>query len=167
MMTPEQRTKQMQGVHIEYARLVSKGILPLLAHETRDSCHLWATEELGRLVSTFKALSDFELNALRDTLAGKPPKIHARLRDVLAHTKKDPDSWVDWMMHHAPNFKRYARPDRKYTVEAVPLIEAFRMLKQEEARGGSSSYRKPDWTPMQRGAVKVTTEQALLWGERR
>jgi len=167
MMTPEQRTKQMQGVHIEYARLVSNSILPLLTNSTRDSCHLWATEVLGRLVSTLKALSDFELNALRDTLSGKPPKIHARLRDVLTHTKKDPDAWVDWMLHHAPAFKRYARPDRKYTVETVPLIEAFRMLKQEEARSGHMSYRKPDWSPMARGAVTVNREQSVLWGEGR
>jgi len=167
MMTPEQRTKQMQAVHIEYARLVSKGILPLLVHETRDSCHLWATDILGRLVSTLKALSDFELNALRDTLTGKPPKIHARLRDVLTHTKKEPDAWVNWMLHHAPAFKRYARADVTYTVESVPLIEAFRMLKMEEARSGIARYRKPDWTPMARGAVTVNREQSMLWGEGR
>ncbi len=132
-----------------------------------ESPYLWASGVLGRVISTLTACRDFELNALRDMLNGKPPKIHARLRDVLSKTKKNPDQWVNWMMHNAPKFERYREQSTHYTVETLPLVEAYRLLIQEEPRAGG--YRKSEWTPLKqqrsaKGAQKVASEQRTLWG---
>lgn len=163
-MNELQRKAQMRAVIVEYNKLVGSGMLPLLDDDLNSSRYLWASETVGRLVPTFEVLSDFELNALRDTLNGKPPKVHARLRDLLARTKKNPDAWVNYMMHHAPAFKRYRVANRDYTVETVPLVEAWRMLKQEELR--STGYRKPDWNRLQQrpASSKANPEQKQLWG---
>lgn len=147
-MTAQQRTKQMQAIHIDYSRKVSDGVLQQINPDVHEGCHVWATLTLGRLISTLKACTDFELNALRDTLNGKPPKIHARLRDVLTRTKKNPDQWINWMMHHAPAFKRYADENTTYTVETIPLIEAYRLLRQQLCRHGEAqpqTTQQTDW----------------------
>jgi hypothetical protein len=160
-MNDLQRKRQMQAVHAQFKRMAADGTL---SGVRTDSCHLWATDVLGRVISTLTACADFELNALRDTLNGKPPKIHARLRDVLERTVKNPDGWVNYMMHNAPKYARYADRAITYTVEAVPLIEAYRLLMQSESRSGD--YRKSDWKPLnqQRNAPRVADDQRTLWG---
>ena len=170
-MTDAQRKQQIGAICATYQRMVSNGVLPMLAHNIDDSRKIWATQVLCRLVSTFKALADCELNVLRDTLNGKPSKVHARLRDVLTQTKENPDRWVHWMMNHAPKFKRYRELDKVYTVETIPWIEAYRLLMQEERRAGRAGYRKPEWKPLQQQrradppAKRVSPEQQMMWGE--
>lgn len=160
-MNSDQRRAQVQAVIAQYKKMVSGGALAQLADDIDQSRYLWASEVLCRLVSTLKTIHDFELNVLRDTLNGKVTKIHARLRDVLSQSKSSPDNYANWMMHNAEGFGRYREPAKTYTVETIPLIEAFRMLKQEEAR--SPEYRKKDWK-QNRGAVRTSPEQRLLWG---
>jgi hypothetical protein len=158
-MKAEQRKKQMIAVHAQFKRMTSDGVL---AH---TDCHVWASEVLGHLISTLTTCSDFELNALRDILNGKPPKIHARLRDVLEKQgKKSADNWCNWMMHNTPKYARYRNFATRYTVETIPLVEAYRMLLQVEPR--NAEYRKNQWSTLKQPtrAVVNSAEQNQLWG---
>jgi len=104
-------------------------------------------------------------------LNGRDSKVHLRLRDVLTQTKKNPDAWVNSMMHTAPKYARYREPAKHYTVETVPWIEAYRLLMQEERRAGRAGYQKPEWKPLQQvmrtlpAAPRVSLEQRELWGQ--
>ena len=164
-MTPGQRINQMQAICAEYRKQVSNDVLPKLAEDVDESRRLWATEKLCRLIPSLKVCSDFELNILRDILNGKPPKIHARLRDMLNVTKTHPNDYVTALMSRDERFKRYrpAEPKR-YTVEELPLICAYIILKQEETR--SYGYRKGKWKPLRQNgaATNVQPEQQQLWG---
>jgi len=145
-MDKNQRKHQMMAIHATYRRMWVEGVVANLHTDAHTSAELWASQVLGRLISTLTACADCELNVLRDALNGKPSKVHGRLRDVLSRTKKNPDAWVDWMMHHAPAYKRYAVDGTKYTVETIPWVEAWRLLKTVEPR--DPQYRKQDWVPL-------------------
>jgi len=149
-MTPEQRTKQMQAIHIQYSQMVRDGILPA----DRD-CHLWASEILGRIVPTLKACEDHELNALRDRLQGKDGKLLSRvLQEFERCGIKNPNAWVA-SLAKGDRFQRW----RNCTLETLPISQLYRCLKMLERRSNGARPK-----PERRGAVRVQSEQQQLWG---
>lgn len=128
---------QMQVIHIQYKKLFSGGRVPPLHEDAATSCHLWASEVLGRLISTLKACSPAELNVLHDTINGKPSKVHAALRERLTESKTHPDAWINSMMK-TPRFGKHAEAGKTYTVETIPWVTAYAILKMEECRSRGS-----------------------------
>jgi len=135
-MTPEQRKRQMQAIHIQFKRHQADGVLAF------DTCHLWASQVIGRLISTLDACSDFELNYLRDALNGKAPKIVEKIHEMARQAGIGDLHY--WMAKLAES-KSFAwlrgpaqRPDgslwRAARVHELPVSKQYRLLKLLERR---------------------------------
>lgn len=125
-----QRKRQMGAIHSQYRAMLSNGTLQQLHADPGEGIHIWATQVLGRVVSTLTACSDFELNALRDRLNGKDPKLMER---VLWEFKRvgiqHPDNWIAYVAK-GPQFARW----RGLTVDQLPMNQLYRLLKMLETR---------------------------------
>ena len=129
-MTPEQRTRQQQAIHIDYARKIREGIYAPLAKTIGDGCHLWATEVLGRLVPSLKTCSDYELNILRDTLNGKDSKILERLKAEFDRCRiSAPQAWIA-ACARSGTFSSW----RGKTLSQLPVSQQYLLLKMLERR---------------------------------
>ena len=74
-MDEAQKTRQAQACHIRFKQMQRDGFVP--AH---SSVYDYAFQVLGRKIDSLKTLEDWELNALRDRLEGKPNKILEKLQ---------------------------------------------------------------------------------------
>lgn len=163
-MNNAQRTRQMQAIHIEYARLWKEGTLQALHTEARESCHLWATAILGRLVPTLKTLSDYELNTLRDALTGKDSKILQRITQEFEKCGiKNPEAWVATLAK-SDSMKAW----RGLSIAKLPVSQQYRLLKMLERRGSSRARTQRVQNTRSRGRVTgramIPDEQRSLWG---
>ena len=166
-MDDRQRLNQMRAICAEYRRQVNASVLWPLHEDMDESRKIWASEKLCRLISSLTVCSDVELNALRDILNGKPPKIHARLRVLLSATKSFPDDYVTALMSRDERFTRFrSKEPKRYRVEDLPIHCAYVILKQEESRSYKHNQRKGNWKPLRqdRKATNVQPEQQQLWG---
>lgn len=124
-MNAQQRTRQMQAIHIQFKRHQADGVLAF------DTCHLWASSVIGRVISTLDACSDFELNYLRDCLNGKQPKLLDKIRRVqVCAGIRDLGAWMQAVAKSEANawLRGFAQP------EDMPVSKQYRLLKMMEAR---------------------------------
>jgi hypothetical protein len=129
-MNEQQRVRQMQAIHMEYARKVREGIYPPLHPEAGEGCHLWATQTLGRLIPTLKICTDYELNVLRDRLNGKDGKLLLRVRAEFERLDIGrPDQWIA-RCADSDSFRAW----RGQTLETLPVSQLYRLLKMLERR---------------------------------
>ncbi len=129
-MNEQQRTRQMQAIHIQYARMIKDGVLSPLHADAHEGCHIWASEITGRAISTLKACTDFELNNLRDRLNGKDGKLLVRVRAEFERLAiRDPNKWIARCAEN-DTFARW----RGLTLEQLPVSQQYRLLKMLERR---------------------------------
>lgn len=122
-MTPAGRIRQEQACHIRFKQLRRDGVMPegLTAYE-------YAETVLGRRVDTLKALSDSELNALRDALEGKPSKVREKMYAAAkAAGIERLDRWMQVLAKKNPWL-------RGHTPETLPHSKAWRLVKLLERR---------------------------------
>lgn len=152
-----QRSRQMQAIHATYARMIKDGALPPLHAQTGESCHLWATQTLGRLIPSLSCCSDFELNILRDRLNGKVHKIWDKVLFVAeAAGIRDLNAWVARVAQSEHNaWLRGCDPEK------LPVSKQWRLLKMLETRSHAHTgpFRK------RAAPVRVNEEQRVLWGD--
>ncbi len=89
-MDAAQRIKQEQACHIRFKQLQREGTIPA-AFTVYD----YARQITGEAVDSLKVLKDWELNALRDRLEGKPNKGLDKLSELAAAAGiEDLDGWI-------------------------------------------------------------------------
>lgn len=118
-MNTVQRTRQQKACHIRFKQLQREGVIPDAFNVYEYARHIVARE-----IGSLKELKDWELNALRDTLEGKPNKmaeklltaaVAAGIRDLEAYLRK---------LATSPVFSSF----RGYTLETLPLTLQWRLL---------------------------------------
>jgi hypothetical protein len=131
-MDERQRTRQQQACHIKFKQLERDGTFP-----QGVTCYTLATEIAGREIASLKELSDWELNALRDRLEGKPNKMLAKI------SRLAPEAGIQdlnrWMAQVGATSETLAWM-RGHTPETLPLKKQFHLLKILERRAAKRGY---------------------------
>jgi hypothetical protein len=125
-MDAAQKTRQAQACHIRFKQCQADGFAP-----AGLTVYDYAFQLLGRHVDSLKSLEDWELNALRDRLEGKPNKILEKLN--AAATDAGIDDLAGWMKHASVSSSfAYLRG---HTPETLPLGLQWRLARCLLTRG--------------------------------
>jgi len=127
-MDEAQKTRQAQACHIRFKQMQREGFVP-----ENLSVYDYAFQLLGRKTDSLKALEDWELNALRDRLEGKPNKILEKLQDA-ARAARILDL-AAWMLQasRSAGFSYL----RGFTPDTLPLGKQWRLAQCLCTRGGA------------------------------
>jgi len=157
-MTAEQRAAQIRAICIRFRDRAREGALAdecgTAYDDSREDRLTWAAEILGEPVWSLTTLRDWQLNALRDLLEGKRPKVLVRLDEELAAAQRaarapirDPAAWFATVCASLGADPRYgflrgAKLDRLSLRVAVWLCALLEARRQHRCRAAAGPFRE-------------------------